>query len=43
MCIGMGAGDYINVFNAATQMPKNALTYLNGFNSYWYIPKGGEK
>lgn len=39
LAIGMGAGDYYNVFNALTQMPKGARTYLNGFNSYWYIPE----
>ncbi len=38
MCISMGAGDFLNVFNAITQMPKSARTYLHGFNSYWYIP-----
>lgn len=38
LSIGMGAGDYYNVFNALTQMPKGALTYLNGFHSYWFIP-----
>lgn len=38
MCIGMGVGDYYNVFNAATQMPKGARTYLYQFNSYWYMP-----
>lgn len=37
--IGMGAGDYYNVFHAATQMPKGARTYLYGFNSYWYMPQ----
>lgn len=36
---GMGAGDYYNVFNAATQMPKGARTYLYQFNSYWYMPE----
>ena len=36
-CLSMGFGDYINVFNAITQMPKGAKTYLNGFHSYWYI------
>ena len=41
VCIGMGAGDYYNVYNAATQMPKGALTYLYGFNSYWYMPNEG--
>ena len=37
-CISMGAGDYLNVFNALTQMPKGARTYLYGFNSWWYMP-----
>lgn len=35
-CIGMGFGDYVNVFNALTQMPKGAKTYLCGFHSYWH-------
>ena len=35
-CIGAGFGDYINVFNALTQMPNGAKTYLCGFHSYWY-------
>lgn len=35
---GMGFGDYYNVFNALTQMPRGARTYLYGFNSFWYIP-----
>lgn len=39
MCTGMGAGDYYNVFNAITQMPKGARTYMHKFNSYWYIEK----
>ena len=34
----MGVGDYLNVYNAATQMPKDALTRLSGFHSYWYWP-----
>lgn len=33
-----GAGDYLNVYYAITQMPKHARTYLNGFHSYWYLP-----
>ena len=37
--IGFGMGDYVNVFNAMTQMPKNAMTYLYQQNSYWYIPQ----
>lgn len=36
--ISMGAGDYYNVFNALTQMPKGARTYLYKMNSYWYMP-----
>ncbi|XCP84433.1 metalloprotease family protein [Roseburia hominis] len=43
LAIGMGAGDYYNVFNALTQMPKGARTYLYQFNSYWYIPEAGGK
>lgn len=38
LSIGMGAGDYYNVYNALTQMPKGARTYLYGFHSYWYLP-----
>ena len=37
ICIGMGFGDYINVYNAITQMPKNSKTYLCGMHSYWYL------
>ena len=37
--ISSGAGDYLNVFNAITQMPKGSRTYLHHFNSYWYIPQ----
>ena len=40
LCLGMGAGDYYNVCNAAAQMPKGARTYLYGFNSWWYMPNG---
>ena len=39
IAIGMGAGDYYNVFNAFIQMPKGARTYLYQMNSYWYIPE----
>lgn len=38
LAIGMGAVDYYNVFNALTQMPKGAKTYLHQMNSYWYMP-----
>lgn len=39
LSITMGAGDYYNVFNAVTQMPRGARTYLYQFNSYWYLPE----
>lgn len=39
LCIAMGAGDYYNVFNALTQMPAGARTYLYQFHSYWYMPE----
>lgn len=35
----MGAGDYYNVFNALTQMPRGSRTYLYKFNSFWYMPE----
>ena len=37
--IAAGAGDYYNVWNALTQMPKGSRTYMHGMNSYWYMPK----
>lgn len=37
--IAAGAGDYYNVFNALTQMPKGARTYMHGMHSYWYMPE----
>ena len=39
LSISAGAGDYYNVFNALTQMPKGARTYLHKFNSFWYMPE----
>lgn len=42
LAASMGAGDYYNVFNALTQMPKGARTYLYQFNSYWYLPQDVE-
>ncbi len=34
--IGMGAGDYYNVFNCLTQVPRGAKVYMSGLHSYWY-------
>ncbi|WP_300684028.1 DUF3267 domain-containing protein [Acutalibacter sp. 1XD8-36] len=39
ICTGMGAGDYYNIFNTLTQVPKGGRVYNHGFNSYWYLPK----
>ena len=39
MNIPAGFGDYMNVFNCLTQVPKGGLVYLSGMNSYWYLPK----
>ena len=39
IAISAGAGDYYNVFNAVTQMPKGARTYLHGTSSCWYMPE----
>lgn len=36
--IGSGSGDYLNVFNALSQVPKGAKIYASGFHSYWYLP-----
>ena len=33
-----GAGDFINIFNAATQVPRNGRIYMNGTKTYWYVP-----
>ena len=43
LALSMGVGDYYNVYNAITQMPEGALTYINRFNSYWYLPEAVEK
>ena len=37
--IPSGFGDYFNVFNCLTQVPKGGIVYLSGFHSYWYMPK----
>lgn len=39
LTVGMGAGDYYNVFNCLTQVPRGALVYMNGMKSYWFVPK----
>lgn len=39
MAIASGAGDFTNVYNCLTQVPKGGITYLSGMHSYWYMPK----
>lgn len=34
-------GDFMNIKNALTQMPKGTVTQLSGMNSYWYYPAEG--
>lgn len=43
MAISMGVGDYYNVFNALTQMPKGARCFLEKQSSYWYMPEDDKK
>lgn len=38
LALTAGAGDFYNVKNALTQMPKTARCYLYKLNSYWYQP-----
>lgn len=38
LSLTVGIGDFYNIKNALTQMPKNARCYLYKFNSYWYQP-----
>lgn len=42
LCIGMGFGDYYNVYKAATKMPKGARIYSYKCESYWYLPSEDE-
>lgn len=34
--IAAGAGDYANLLNVITQVPKNAYVYMSGMHTYWY-------
>ena len=36
LSVPAGFGDYMNVFNALTQVPKGGLIYMYGLHSYWY-------
>jgi len=33
----VGVGDFLNVFNALIQMPRNSIIQTSGFHSYWYL------
>ena len=36
LAISAGTGDYINVYNALTQVPANSKIYMYRMNTYWY-------
>lgn len=36
--IGMGLGDYYNIYNTIVQIPNSARVYMYGLNTFWYIP-----
>ncbi len=36
--ISGGAGDYYNVWNCLTQVPKGGRVYMHKFNTFWYLP-----
>ena len=38
MGLASAAGDFINVFNALTQVPADAQVFLSGTHSFWYQP-----
>jgi len=40
LAISAGAGDYINVFNALTQVPKGSKIYMYRMGTYWYNDEG---
>ena len=33
-----GAGDYVNVYNCLTQVPKGAVVFSSGIHTFWYQP-----
>ena len=37
--IATAAGDFYNVYNSLTQMPKGAWAYMHKYSNYWYMPK----
>jgi len=39
VAIGMGVGDYYDVFLAIAQVPHGGRIYLRGWLKYWYMPK----
>ena len=37
--IATAAGDFYNVFNSLTQMPKGSWAYNHKYDKYWYMPE----
>lgn len=42
IAVPCGAGDYINVYNALTQVPKDAKVFMHKTSTYWYKPSVNE-
>lgn len=38
-CIAMGVGDYYNIFNGLTQMPRDSVCFMEKQSTYWYMPE----
>ncbi|MEE3488643.1 MAG: DUF3267 domain-containing protein, partial [Bulleidia sp.] len=36
LCICIGFMDYVNIFKAMFQIPKDALVFMSGLRTYWY-------
>lgn len=39
LSIGMGAGDYYNIYNVFKQVPKDGQIYMYKTDTYWFLPK----
>lgn len=41
--IGMGVGDYYNIYNIITQMPSKSRMYMYELSNYWYVPSTSQE
>lgn len=37
--IAIGVGDYYNVFNTFTQVPRGGMCFMHKQCTYWYMPE----